>query len=564
MIPKVSGRSPVTSDLKNPPAGSYQSVHPGIPVQPHCNLHQLDDLLIDFSGAVVSTPPDRLHHVLIDALRRLVATLGADRSIFGFFDSTQLVVTHSYTCRGFPAGPASVTTRQVPWLLEQLCRGAVVQFSYVDDLPCEASIERAFCRRHGIQSCAILPLGSHGSSRFALGVGSSTKALTWHNETLRQMRLLGNVLAGAVKHQNTHGHQFVESVIQSMPGNFLVIDDHGRLVRWNHNVERVYGFSAQELSEMRAVERLCPEYRQNHETMMKACLRTGSAFGEYECVTKDGQRLPFRAQAVRTRIGNGRYIICVESDISEQRRTENRLRQLSGCLIGAQEEERHRLARELHDDISQRLALLAAKLDLFARTSREDVGIPSDSANTAARLVENIQVLASDVQKIAHGLHPAKLDRLGLSTALRSLCRDIGSLKTFRMRCFVQEIARGLSPPVALCLYRVAQESLHNVVRHSSATEVSVTLRVHGSELRLVVVDNGVGFDSESESTRNGLGIISMKERLRQVSGVFALRSNPGNGTRIEACIPCANYNGRTSNEVSRREPRVETNGFPR
>lgn len=413
----------------------------------------------------------------------------------------------------------------------------------------------------------ILPLGADGSSRFVLGVVSFSKTLVWSDATVRQLELLGNLFAGALRRQTAEEHQFVESVIQSMPGNFLVIDDHGKLVRWNHNVERVYGFSGKELSEMRAVERLCPEDRQKHETMVTTCLRTGSGFGEYECRTKSGQRIPFQAQAVRTRIGNGTYITCVESDISEQRRTEDRLRQLSGWLIGAQEEERHRLARELHDDISQRLALLAAQLDLLAHTPQKDVRGKSNFGNKADRLMESIQVLASDVQKMAHGLHPAKLDRLGLPTALRSLCRDIGSMKTFQVRCFVQDAARGLSPPIALCLYRVAQESLHNVAKHSSATEVSVTLHVQGSELRLTVTDNGVGFDPELESTRNGLGIISMKERLRQVAGILILQSKPGNGTRIEARAPWKRLledGDRSCENVWRKETRAEANGFPR
>jgi signal transduction histidine kinase len=247
--------------------------------------------------------------------------------------------------------------------------------------------------------------------------------------------------------------------------------------------------------------------------------------------------LLYEARAVRTQIGNGLYIIGVESDISEQMRTEDRLHSLSSCLIDNQEKERHRLAQELHDDIGQRLALLASQLDLFSLSLGDGIEDHSGPTSIPTDLSDNIRVLASDVQKMAHGLHPAKLDQLGLPAALRSLCRDIGNLKRFRIRCSVENITRGLPPPTAPCLYHLAQESLHNVVTHSAATEVCVKLDTQRSELCLVITDNGIGFDAELESNRSGLGIISMKERLHQISGTFSIQSKAGEGTTVEARV---------------------------
>ncbi|MBX3300994.1 MAG: PAS domain S-box protein [Nitrospira sp.] len=512
-------------------------------------------MLIELSGTMASLSDERVDHVLIDTLRRLVEDLGADRSVFGFFRlaSSELTMTHCYARPDIPHIPVSAMTQQFPWLLKELGWGEVLRFSRPDDLPPTAAALREYCRQQGLLSGVVLPLCTHGPSRFTLAVSSLTKNLLWPNSIVRPMWLIGNLLASSVIHRrqetdrlneagvtSVEEHQFVDSVMESMPGNFFVMDDHGRLVRWNHNLERVYGFSAQELSGMDGAERLTPKDRAKHETMIKACLLTGSAVCAYEGRTKDGQRIPFQTRAVRTRIGNGIYIVCVESDMSEQRRTEDQLRQLSGCLIGNQEKERHRLAQELHDDISQRLALLAAQFDLFSQTSRDGGENAPDLDSMVNRLLDNIRGLASDVQKMAYGLHPAKLDQLGLPAALRSLCRDIGNLKRFRIRCFVEDITRGIPPQIALCFYRLAQESLHNVVKHSAATEVSVKLDIQGSELCLIISDNGVGFDPESESIRNGLGIVSMKERLRQVSGEFLLQSKSGCGTRIEARVPWA------------------------
>jgi len=549
---KSTSTSPAKSDHRKRFPQSHRSIHAGVQVPAHCN-HQLDNLLLELSGTMASLSDERVEPVLTDALRRLVEALGADRSVFGFFKigSSELTMTHCYARPDVPRVPASAMTQQFPWLLVELGWGEVLRFSRPDDLPPKATALREYCRQQGLRSAVVLPLCTHGSSRFILTVSSLTKNLLWPNSILHPMWLIGNLLAGAVIHRrqettrrNSDGsrpeeeHQLVDSVIESMPGNFFVMDEHGRLIRWNHSLERVYGFSAKELSGMDDAERLDPKDRAKHETMVKACLLTGSAMCAYEGRTKDGRRIPFQTRAVRTRIGNGIYIVGVESDMSEQRRTEDQLRLLSGCLIDNQEKERHRLAQELHDDIGQRLALLGAQLDLFFRWPRDSSGDSHTPIGVLDRLLDSIRVLASDVQKMAHGLHPAKLDQLGLPVALRSLCRDIGNLKRFRVHCSMETIGRGLPHLTALCLYRVAQESLHNVVKHSAATEVSVTLDIQRSELCLVIIDNGVGFDSELESNRSGIGIISMKERLRQASGDFFLQSKPGCGTRIEARVP--------------------------
>jgi PAS domain S-box-containing protein len=571
MIRKSTSSLPANSDPRKRRPRSHRSTPAGTPIPPHYN-HQLDKLLIELSGTIASLPDERVDPALINSLRWLVRTLGADRSVFGFFkiDGSELTMTHCYSRPGISRIPASAMTQQCPRLLEELRLGEVIRFSRGDDLPSQAAAWGKYCRQQDLQSGMILPLCSHGSSRFVLTVSSLTKNLEWPNSILHPMWLIGNLMVGAVirRRQETdlrnetelslmQEHQFVDSVIESMPGNFFVLDEHGRLVRWNHNLERVYGFSAQELPGMEAAERLIPEDREKYETMVTTCLHTGSATSAYKGRTRDGQRIPFKTRAVRTQIGNGLYIIGVESDISEQMRTEDRLRQLSGCLIDNQEKERHRLAQELHDDIGQRLALLTAQLDLFFHSPKDGSGDHPCPIGIPSHLLDNMRVLASDVQKMAHGLHPAKLDQLGLPAALRSLCRDIANLKHFRMSWSVQDIARGLPPLTALCFYRLAQESLHNVVKHSAASEASVKLDVQGSELCLVVSDNGIGFDPQSESIRSGLGIISMKERLRQVSGTFLLRSKPGDGTRVEARAPWTGASGGyrySPQEVVRRE----------
>jgi len=223
-------------------------------------------------------------------------------------------------------------------------------------------------------------------------------------------------------------------------------------------------------------------------------------------------------------------------DITMWKETKQRTDMLGRSLIAFQEDERKRIGRELHDDITQRLSLLAVDLDLLARCAQ---GIRPTYKNELERVTANVRSMASDVQALSHRLHPSKLEQLGLVPALKSLCRDVGKQGGIRAGFSSSPTLPTLSGPVQLCIYRVAQECLRNVVKHSKATGVHVELRLRREQLSLSITDDGIGIDPKLQRTREGLGFVSMRERLRIVDGRFTVRSKPGEGTRIEVCVPC-------------------------
>jgi signal transduction histidine kinase len=208
--------------------------------------------------------------------------------------------------------------------------------------------------------------------------------------------------------------------------------------------------------------------------------------------------------------------------------------QLSGHIIDAQEKERSRLASELHDDFSQRLALLALRLENTADT------LP-DSSNTLKRaLVEfrqSVAELGDDLHSLSHQLHSSTLDTLGLVAGLSSLCREFGAWQGIEIDFTSADIPRSVRPDVALCLFRITQEGLQNLKKHSNTKRAQLSVRHMGDKLFLSLCDEGIGFDANTLE-KPGLGILSMRGRARLLGGDFEIHSKPGRGTRIEAWVP--------------------------
>ena len=209
-----------------------------------------------------------------------------------------------------------------------------------------------------------------------------------------------------------------------------------------------------------------------------------------------------------------------------------RIHDLGSRLLNAQEDERARIARELHDDISQQLAVLKITLKRLGRTA------PGDAAAAAmiAEAVKRAEGIGISVHDLSHRLHPARLRLIGLVDALSELNRELsqpGVTITFTH----ERVPPELPPDLTVCLYRIVQEALHNARKHSKARSVAVTLTGGSDRLALTIVDDGVGFDVDA-AWRRGLGLISVRERVEAIGGTFAVHSSPGAGTRLEVNVP--------------------------
>src|SRR6266403_5737215 len=222
-------------------------------------------------------------------------------------------------------------------------------------------------------------------------------------------------------------------------------------------------------------------------------------------------------------------------DITDRKLTEAALAGLGRRLIEAQEQERARIARELHDDLSQRMALLQISLEQVAQ---DTVGLPFKTQQQLHNITKISTEVSSNLHDLSHQLHPYKLDTLGLVAALGSFCNEFSRQHNLLVQFVYHDVPEKIPKDVTLCLFRIVQEALRNVLKHSGVTEAEVELSAHGDRIDLCISDSGAGFRPDHVQAETGLGLISMRERLRLVKGHLSIESEPFHGTRIRVRVP--------------------------
>ena len=280
--------------------------------------------------------------------------------------------------------------------------------------------------------------------------------------------------------------------------------------------------------------------------------RTDSFELEHRLAHRDGglRWCVAKGTVMRRPDGSPFRIVGTEIDITERKRAEEAIREneaglrashseiqhLAGRLIAAQETERTRIARDLHDDVSQQLAGLSISLSTLKRDIREgDVDVRAEIALLQQRTI----ALADNVRRLSHDLHPGVLHHAGLVSVLSAHCADLRRLHPLVVHFSTTDDFETLDRDDALCLYRVAQESLRNVITHSGATHADVRLTWVGQTVQLTISDDGKGFDAvETRRTSTGLGLVSISERVRLAGGSASIATELNKGTRIQVVIP--------------------------
>jgi PAS domain S-box-containing protein len=259
---------------------------------------------------------------------------------------------------------------------------------------------------------------------------------------------------------------------------------------------------------------------------------------EKRCLHKTG-RIVFTestASLIRSHDGKPRYFVGEVLNVTSRREAEETLSNINRKLIEAQEQERMRIGRELHDDVTQRLAFLALEL---AQLEHD----PSEVQSRVGKLRKEITEISGDVQALSHELHSSKLEYLGVVAGIRSWCKEFGERQNMEID-FRSDVSIVLPSELGVCLFRVLQEALHNIVKHSGVKRVEVRLMEESNQVRLIVSDSGEGFDVESALRGKGLGLTSMRERVRMMNGTIAIESKPKAGTTIEVRVPLESQHG--------------------
>jgi PAS domain S-box-containing protein len=256
----------------------------------------------------------------------------------------------------------------------------------------------------------------------------------------------------------------------------------------------------------------------------------------YRMLRPDGSVvwLEKRARAFFDEQGRMLRVIGMVADITERKLAEEALSSVSHRLIEAQELERTRIARELHDDFSQRLALLAVELEEL----HQNLPILPEIRRRMGGIQKQVSEIATDIQTLSHELHSSKLQYLGIAAAMRGFCKEFSEQQDVEIDLRSHDVPSSLPPDISLCLFRVLQEAVHNSAKHSGVRHFEVRLWGALDQIHLTVGDTGTGFDSEAVKESRGLGLISMKERLKLLKGTLSIESLPKRGTTIHARVP--------------------------
>ena len=364
------------------------------------------------------------------------------------------------------------------------------------------------------------------------------------------------------RQQLVDARDFASSVVESVPVPIVVLNEDCAVRTANTAFRELAQMSPADL-----VGRSMPDLadllwgvkgiREQLENLLRGPVGSLLEF-EHESTTAERRTLLIKAQALST--GDGRVLLLMMEDISLRReverlstqekrtleseiaitarkldRTQEELRGLNKHLFAVQEEERQRVARELHDDISQRLSLV--EMDLQQILSHDPKGIPEGMLKLQA-VREQLSTLNTDVRTMSHRLHPAILEDLGLPVALKALVTEFGAREGMPANYSGHNLPDTLPMEASIALYRITQEALRNVAKHAGKTHVKVVLSASDRVVELKVMDFGIGFDHDGDPPTPGLGMISMHERARLAGGAIDVQSALGQGTTITVTIP--------------------------
>ncbi|HEY1468108.1 MAG TPA: ABC transporter substrate binding protein [Candidatus Acidoferrum sp.] len=488
-------------------------------------------------------PAQAVDHEIQKALEAVLEAEKVDRGIWVTVDADgELAGERFLALRDSSEKNVKICERaEVPWIMGQVATGKPVSISSLDQLPLDAALDRANLQAKGIQSMVVVPSGTDSETRGALVLLGKTPGRVWPNPLVARLGMIGSLFGNAVgrrraEQQLLEKQEWLHLALEASMTALWELDVRTGRVRWSQRQSTLLGKDPVELeaSYQKFLELIPEEDRDDLHRRALALLTNKE--GDDAIVTEWRFHEPggairwllFRGRVFRDERGKPLRLRGVNVDITDLKQAKMELMQLTERLIRAQEDERQRLARDLHDDIGQRLSLLIIGLDrlkhelsMDMRREREQVGVALDEAST----------LATDIHGLSHQLHSSKLQHLGLKSALRELCSQMSRQHASEVVLFTGTAPWVVTAEKSLCLYRVAQEALKNAAKHSGSSKIEVELEALHGVLELRVRDNGQGFDVNNYEP--GLGIASMRERMRMVGGTLEIHSARGQGTEI-------------------------------
>ncbi len=384
-----------------------------------------------------------------------------------------------------------------------------------------------------------------------LASDGSRRRIAWTNTTMRdQDGHVAYVIATGIdvtsRHKAERSLQISEAkfraVVENAAEAILGVDAAGKIKIANPAAAQLFGYSRDELLQTDLLqlipESFRPAHAAHHQSYSVAPRTRPMASGaEMPALRKDGAEVPVEISLSSISAPEGDLTVAFIQDVTDRVAYRRHLQSLAGKLLKAQEEERRRIARNIHDDLTQTISLLGMKLGFLKQE------VDSAHKKLLDRLEEarqQVDLIHDKVRAISHRLHPSTLEYSGLVPALESLVSDADVLERPRVHLVADPLPETIPTATTVALYRIAQEAVHNAVKSADAENVSIHVAANDGHLSLVVIDDGCGFKPDPSRRSAGLGLISMEERARDLGGHFAVHSAPGSGTRVEVDVPFA------------------------
>ncbi len=500
------------------------------------------ELLAEF----IETPSREVDRAIEWAQKRVCDLLGLDlSSLWQWQPGSQRYfrMTHLYRPAGGPPVPGWTDSEEnFPWCTREIRERRSYAFRCMDEFPPEARLDRECTQALGIRSCVAVPLSTGGGPVLGgLQFGTTGEERSWPADVVRRLQLVGRIFAGALGRMHTdealrRSEERLKLAAESAGVGLWELDLVEGVFWVTDHAERIFRLPpGKRVTRETVLSPVVPEDRDRVvEALQSVVEGEQEVTVEYRVRTTGGKErwLSARGRARRGPDGKVVSVLGVALDVTGRKRSESALRDLSQRLIQAHEEERALLARDLHDDLSQRLAALAIDV------GKAELGtLPGPQAAMLTAVREGLVGLSEDVHSLAYQLHPSVLEELGLAEALRTECERFRRQGRGELAVDLCPERVAIGADAELCLFRVAQEALNNVQRHAEASAVSVSLRQRDGGLLLTVSDDGAGFDPAAQRGRKSLGLSSMRERVGLVGGTLSVDSAPGEGTAVSAWV---------------------------
>jgi PAS domain S-box-containing protein len=511
--------------------------------------HALGKRVSEFGERLAVSPLESADNAIVEGLNSIVELVGADRICWYEVEEESATLLHRYTAsaRNAPPSLERIPAQKIPYLSERLTHHKVVALRNAENLPRQAHVDAELLKQLGLKSLLLIPSNYSPRRKGVLALAYYSSHCSWAEESIHQLAIAANIIGATLerKYAQAVGQESEERFrylfAQASIGIALETME-GRILEVNPAFCSMLGYSPEELLSSTCARISHPDDEEVEKLLFEE-LRQGlrpSYRLEKRFFRSDGSEMwgQVSVSLLNRNHGSPPLVIGMVSDVSAQKTAEaclyqrdQELQRLAGHLIEAQEEERRRISRDLHDDIGQRIALLACEID-FERKNKA-ASRYERKISFLPKLRKELDAIATDIHKLSHELHSASLQCCGLKIALKDLCWKYSHNHHLGVELHTEGLDPKLAPDISLCLFRVAQEALANVLKHGRTKQVVVSVVQDSRKVRLTVTDSGVGFDPAIQN--GGIGLMSMRERLRFCGGMLTVKSAPNQGTEIAA-----------------------------